>query len=84
MNFEKINTIFAQEKKLVNARLLYMNENSDINNFVFLLGFEDGDFLKFRLQILLKKIKDLIKKKTFSQENPEFSLDFLLIQVFFQ
>ena len=82
LNFEKINVVFAQEKKLVNVRLLYLNENSDTNDFVFLLGFEEGDFLKFRLQFLIRKIKERIKMKTFSQENPEFSLDFIMIEVF--
>lgn len=81
MNLKTVNNVFSKEKKLISAKLLTLNEKSEIHEFIFLLGYEEADFLKFRMKLDIKNIKEHIKNKQFQQQNDNIHSNFLFIEV---
>ena len=72
MELKTVNKIFCKEQKLISSKLLTMNENPEINEFVLILGFEDGDFFKFKMKFMIKKLKEKIKSKQIHEDYSYF------------
>lgn len=72
--------MFQWKEDLITAKLLTLQETTDQIHFLFFLGFSDGQFIKFQICLLLKKIKDHIKNKHLFKEK-DIPIDFLTINV---
>ena len=53
---------------MIAAKLIYLFETPENSEFIFLLGFEDGVFLRFKMKFFNKKVKDSMKNKSKIQD----------------
>lgn len=83
MNLQHLHEVFKWKENLIKAKLLGSNETSEIVQFLFLVGSEKGNFIKFQIKFFLKKVKEHMKKKNLLFEEECKNTDFILIDVIY-
>lgn len=81
MNLQDFHEVFQRKETLMKAKLLASIETSEIVQFLFLIGSNKGNFIKFQMKFFIKKLKEYIKKKNLLVVDEIKNTDFLLIEV---